>query len=206
MVAGRIRSASGAATVVTADLNDERHLSDFVDKAWSCFGTVDIWVNNAGADLLTGPEAKWSYEEKLQRLLDIDVRGTMLLGRLAGQRMFEAGSGALLNISWDQADRGMAGDSGELFAAAKNAIAGFSRSLALSLAPKVRVNCIAPGWIRTAWGEQAADYWQDRVREETPLKRWGTPQDIAALARFLVSSEADYMTGQVINANGGAVR
>jgi 3-oxoacyl-[acyl-carrier protein] reductase len=83
---------------------------------------------------------------------------------------------------------------------------GFTRSLALSLAPKVRVNCIAPGWIRTAWGAQASDEWQQRVVQETPLKRWGTPEDIAKFAHFLVSSEAAYLTGQVFNANGGAVR
>jgi 3-oxoacyl-[acyl-carrier protein] reductase len=120
--------------------------------------------------------------------------------------LYESGSGVILNIGWDQAERGMEGASGELFAAAKSAIMGFTRSLAVSLAPRVRVNCIAPGWIRTAWGEGASDVWQERVLRETPLARWGTPQDIAWLARFLVSDQASYLTGQVINANGGAVR
>ena len=83
---------------------------------------------------------------------------------------------------------------------------GLTRSLAVSLSPEVRVNCIAPGWIKTAWGETAGDVWQDRVLRETPLRRWGTPEDIAKLARFLVSDDAAYITGQVINANGGAVR
>ena len=100
----------------------------------------------------------------------------------------------------------MDGDSGELFATAKNAVMGFTRSLAVSLAPQVRVNCIAPGWIQTAWGDQASEYWQNRVLDETPLRRWGQPEDIAAVARFLLSDEASYMTGQVINVNGGAVR
>jgi 3-oxoacyl-[acyl-carrier protein] reductase len=100
----------------------------------------------------------------------------------------------------------MGGDSGELFAAAKSSIMGFTRSLAVSLAPQVRVNCIAPGWIRTAWGAQASEVWQERVIRETPLARWGTPQDIAWLARFLVSDQAAYITGQIISANGGAVR
>jgi 3-oxoacyl-[acyl-carrier protein] reductase len=83
---------------------------------------------------------------------------------------------------------------------------GFSRSLAVSLAPHVRVNCIAPGWIRTAWGETAGDVWQERVLTETPLARWGTPEDVAKLARFLASDDAEFMTGQVIRINGGAVR
>jgi 3-oxoacyl-[acyl-carrier protein] reductase len=100
----------------------------------------------------------------------------------------------------------MEGDSGELFATAKNAIMCFSRSLAVSLAPVVRVNCIAPGWIRTAWGATASEYWQNRVMTETPLRRWGEPQDIANMARYLLSDAASYITGQVINVNGGAVR
>ena len=113
---------------------------------------------------------------------------------------------ACLSVGWDQADRGMEGTSGELFAASKNAVMGFSRSLAVSLAPHVRVNCLAPGWIRTAWGERAGEVWQERVRKETPLGRWGTPEDVARLARFLASDDADFITGQVIRINGGAVR
>ena len=109
-------------------------------------------------------------------------------------------------MGWDQAETGMAGDSGELFAATKGAIMAFSRSLALSLAPAVRVNCLAPGWIRTAWGSGASAAWQERVLRETPLQRWGTPQDVAALARWLVSPAARYVTGQVVRCNGGAVR
>ncbi len=134
------------------------------------------------------------------------MRSAILLSRLAGQRMAEARRGVILNIGWDQADRGMEGLSGELFAASKNAVMGFSRSLAVSLAPHVRVNCIAPGWIRTAWGQTAGEVWQERVRKETPLARWGTPEDVAKLARFLASDDADFITGQVIRVNGGAVR
>lgn len=178
----------------------------FVDRAFAALGGCDIWINNAGADLLTGPAAELGYSEKLRVLLDVDVQATVLLGSEVGRYMKEQGSGVIINVGWDQADRGMEGNSGELFAVSKNAIMGFSRSLAVSLAPEVRVNCIAPGWILTAWGEGASDYWQDRVRKETPLDRWGTPQDIANLARYLVSDEASFITGQVINVNGGAVR
>jgi 3-oxoacyl-[acyl-carrier protein] reductase len=178
----------------------------FVDRAWKILGGIDVWVNNAGADLLTTPAAKHDFLDKLQMLLDVDVRSTLLLSKEVGRRMLDAGRGVILNIGWDQAERGMGGDSGELFAAAKSAIMGFTRSLAVSLAPTVRVNCIAPGWIRTAWGERASEAWQERVVRETPLARWGTPEDVAWLARFLASDQAAYITGQIINANGGAVR
>jgi len=167
---------------------------------------IDIWINNAGVDLLTGAATRQEYQEKLKLLFEIDVTSTVLLAREVGARMRDAGRGVILNIGWDQAERGMEGDSGELFAASKSAIMGFTRSLAVSLAPQVRVNCIAPGWIRTAWGAQASPAWQERVVRETPLARWGAPEDIAWLARFLVSDQAAYITGQVIMANGGAVR
>lgn len=205
-LAAEQRSLGRRATVVLADLGDAASLEEFVDRCWSELGGIDVWVNNAGADLLTGEAAKWNFDQKLQRLYEVDVRSTLLLSRLVGSRMLKAGGGVILNIGWDQAERGMEGDSGELFSAAKSAIMGFTRSLAVSLAPTVRVNCIAPGWIRTKWGEGASEVWQERVLRETPLKRWGTPEDIAAVARFLVSREASYITGQIINVNGGAER
>jgi 3-oxoacyl-[acyl-carrier protein] reductase len=195
------------AGVLCADLRDESQLGTIVRTCSELLqATPDIWVNNAGADVLTGADAVRPYAEKLQQLFEVDVRGTMLLSREIGQRMKSRGRGVILNIGWDQADQGMAGDSGELFSATKNAIIGFTKALALSLAPEVRVNAIAPGWIRTAWGHQAGPKWQQRVLAETPLRRWGEPDDVARLARFLVSDDAAYLTGQVINANGGAVR
>ncbi len=206
-VATAVRDLGRRAAVIAADLGDVQDCEQFVNECWeSELGRPSIWVNNAGADLLTGDAASMSYAEKLHRLYEVDVRGTVLLSRAIGRRMIDLGRGVILNIGWDQADRGMEGDSGELFSVSKNAIMGLTRSLALSLAPAVRVNAIAPGWIRTAWGEQAGDEWHQRVLRETPLDRWGEPQDIAKLARFLVSDEASYITGQVINANGGAVR
>ncbi len=205
-LADELRSDGSRVQVVMADLGREDQLSAFVEQSWSELGGVDIWINNAGADLLTGDGAALGFSQKLQRLYEVDVRGTLLLSRLIGAKMTAANGGTILNIGWDQAERGMAGDSGELFAASKSAIMGFTRSLSLSLAPKVRVNCIAPGWIRTKWGEGASSAWQERVLRETPLQRWGTPEDVAVMARFLVSSEASYITGQIINVNGGAER
>ncbi|MEW4487597.1 SDR family oxidoreductase [Thalassoglobus sp. JC818] len=204
-VVEQIKDTGGEADCVQANFLTDS-FPQFCEEVWETSGPIDIWVNNAGVDLLTGEGATLNYQEKLDRLLRVDVAGSVQLSKLVGQKMKERGSGTILNIGWDQADRGMEGDSAELFSTAKNAIMGFTRSLAVSLAPQVRVNCIAPGWIRTAWGDQASDDWQERVMRETPLKRWGLPEDLANLARFLVSEEANYLTGQVINANGGAIR
>ena len=175
-VASEIRDLGRRAQVVTADLGMADQLSAFCEAAWRCFGSVDLWMNNAGVDLLTGPGAKLGYREKLARLLEVDVQSTVLLSHLVGQRMLDAGRGVILNIGWDQADRGMEGASGELFAASKNAVMGFTRSLAVSLAPQVRVNCIAPGWIRTAWGEGASEVWQARVGTRTAANGGARPR------------------------------
>ena len=144
-LAEELRQLGSRVAVVMADLGCESGLSAFVDQCWSELQGVDVWVNNAGADLLTGDAATWEFSQKLQRLYEVDVRGTLLLSRLIGDKMVAAGGGTILNIGWDQAEQGMEGDSGELFAAAKSAIMGFTRSLSVSLAPKVRVNGIAPG-------------------------------------------------------------
>lgn len=205
-VANEVRSLGRRAEVFTGNLADPSACAHLVEQAWSAFDGIDVWVNNAGVDLLTGSAADLDFAQKLQQLYEVDIRSSILLSRDVGARMNEAAGGAIINIGWDQADRGMEGDSGEMFAASKNAIMGFTRSIAASLAPKVRVNCVAPGWIKTAWGDDASDYWQQRVINETPLQRWGTPDDVAAMIRFLASDSANFITGQVINVNGGAVR
>jgi 3-oxoacyl-[acyl-carrier protein] reductase len=116
---------------------------------------------------------------------------------------YNAGQLSILNMGWDQADQGMAGDSGLLFGATKGAIMAATKSLAQSLAPEVRVNCVAPGWIRTAWGESASEAWQVRATKESLMGRWGTADDVAELAVFLSSGAASFISGQVIPVNGG---
>ncbi len=202
-VAAEIRRALAEAHVLLVDLADPANHERLVEQAWQWRGGVDIWVNNAGADVLTGAAASWPFDRKLEELWRVDVAATMRLSRLIGPRMKARGSGVILNMGWDGADRGMAGDSGELFAAVKGAVMAFSRSLARSLAPQVRVNCVAPGWIKTAWGERASETWQARAQRESLLRRWGLPEDVAHVARFLVSPAAGFVTGQVIHINGG---
>jgi 3-oxoacyl-[acyl-carrier protein] reductase len=201
-VAAEIRSLGGESHVVLADLSEPAEHDRLVDAAWS-WRPIDVWVNNAGADVLTGEAANWSFEDKLSALWTVDVVGTLRLSRAVGQRMKQRGHGVILNIGWDQAATGMAGDSGEMFAAVKGAVMAATRSLAKSLAPQVRVNCLAPGWIRTAWGERASADWQHRAQRESLLGRWGEPLDVARVACFLASPAAEFINGQVININGG---
>jgi 3-oxoacyl-[acyl-carrier protein] reductase len=189
-----------------ADLRDAAAVTQLVERAWQTLPGLDVWINNAGADVLTGNAAKRPFTQKLRELLAVDVEATMLLSREIGKRMKAQGRGVILNMGWDQAETGMEGDSGQLFAASKGAVMAFTKSLALALAPEVRVNCLAPGWIQTAWGKSASRTWQERAIRETPLARWGTPDDVARVACWLVSDEASFLTGQIIRVNGGAVR
>ncbi len=206
-VARAVRDLGRCSEVLCADLAEPGTHESFVERAWDCLEGVEIWVNNAGADVLTGPAADWSFREKLEVLWRTDVLGTIELSRCVGRRMREvahpAHNRSILNIGWDQAECGMAGDSGEMFAAVKGAVMAFTKSLAKSLAPQVRVNCLAPGWIRTAWGAEASEYWQRRASGESLLQRWGTPEDVAQVAGFVVSPAASFITGQIIAVNGG---
>ncbi|HEX3654917.1 MAG TPA: SDR family oxidoreductase [Pirellulales bacterium] len=205
-VAAELRASGAQADVLLADVADPAQREQLVEQAWQRRGSIDIWFNNAGADVLTGPPAGWPFERKLALLWQVDVCGTMHLSRLIGARMQERSAGAIINMGWDQAELGMAGDSGELFAATKGAVMAFSKSLAQSLAPHVRVNCVAPGWIRTAWGQDASEAWQQRARRESLLDRWGTPEDVARVVCFLASPAAGFITGQVLPVNGGLRR
>jgi 3-oxoacyl-[acyl-carrier protein] reductase len=201
-VAVHARSLGRDTRVVLADLSDPAEQDRLVDTAWK-WRPIDIWINNAGVDVLTGAAAEWSFEEKLAALWKVDVVASLRLSRDVGRRMRERGSGVILNMGWEQVETGMAGDSGEIFSAIKGAVMAATRSLAKSLAPNVRVNCIAPGWIRTEWGEQASSDWQERAKRESLVARWGEPEEVARVARFLVSPAASFVNGQIIAINGG---
>ena len=113
-----------------------------------------MWVNNAGADVLTGEAAGWEWEHKLDVLLAVDLKGTIACSYAVGDVMrAQDGGGAIINMSWDHVTSGMAGENPQLFAAVKGGVLAFSKSLALSLAPDVRVNVLSPGWIETSFGE-----------------------------------------------------
>jgi len=219
-VADEIRNLQRQSYVCVADLSDCNTHQRLVDTAWNWAAEistrtepthgVNIWVNNAGVDVLTGDASGWSFEDKLERLWAVDVVATMRLSRINGARMRAATANVkrndnrcILNMGWDQAQTGMAGDSGEMFSAIKGAVMAFTKSLAHSLAPEIRVNCLAPGWIKTSWGNDASEYWDGRATSESLLGRWGSPDDVARVARFLASPSASFLNGQTIPINGG---
>jgi 3-oxoacyl-[acyl-carrier protein] reductase len=204
--AAAVAERIGRALVAQADLSTRGGCEALVAQARERLGGLDVWVNNAGADVLTGEAADWDWEDKLDVLLAVDLKGTVACSYAAGAVMREQPSGGtILNMSWDHVTVGMADENPELFSAVKGGVLAFSKSLARSLAPRVRVNVLCPGWIETRFAQQADRDFHRSVAESTPLARWGRPEDVAVAALWLASPEAGFITGQAVNINGGVV-
>lgn len=200
-----IAAAGGEAVAVQADVRDPVTAPRLVATALTTFGRLDVWMNNAGADILTGANRALSLEEKLRLLLEVDLIGTFHGARAAAAAM-RASGGSIINVAWDHVWQGYPTDYGVLFGAAKGGVVGLSMSLARQVAPRVRVNVLAPGWIKTAWGSEGAGAALDaKIIGMTPLARWGLPDDLAGAALFLASDAASFITGQVLAVNGGVV-
>jgi 3-oxoacyl-[acyl-carrier protein] reductase len=205
-VAERIVRRGGQAQVARADLGSRGGCEALVEEARERLGGLDVWVNNAGADVLTGEAAGWDWERKLDVLLAVDLKGTVACSYAVGPLMREQpAGGTIVNMSWDHVTTGMAGENPELFSAVKGGVLAFSKSLARGLAPQVRVNVVCPGWIETAFAREADRDFRRSVADSTPLGRWGRPEDVAAAALWLASPEAGFISGQAVNINGGVV-
>jgi len=201
-----IRSLARRSAVIQLDLADERSVRDLGPAATGALGRVDAWINNAGADILTGDGAALSSMEKLDLLLAVDLRGTIVASWQAVELLqAQSTGGVIINMSWDHVLTGMPGRNPQLYAAVKGGVLAFSKSLARSVAPRIRVNVLAPGWIETSFGASVDENVRRDVANSTPLKRWGTPDDVAGAAVFLASPAASYLTGQAILIGGGAV-
>jgi 3-oxoacyl-[acyl-carrier protein] reductase len=217
--AGRIQHQSqmqgshAQVVCMTGNLADRAARRELVRAAFAWQGSVEAWVNNAGADVLTGGASQLSFDERLELLWRVDVEGTIAVSRLVTDAMHNSRAGdvapgafrpVLINVGWDQAWLGMEGEAGQLFGPIKGAVMAFTRSLALSVAPRVRVNCVAPGWIQTSWGAASAStYWDHRAKAEAAMERWGTPQDVAEAIAWLASPQALFVHGQTLEINGG---
>ena len=201
-----IRARGRRAEVFETDVSLEEDIASLTEGVVRAFGRVDAWINNAGADILTGPGSRLTRMEKLDLLLAVDVRGTVLASWAAVDLMrTQSRGGAIINMSWDHVGIGMPGENPILYSAAKGGILSFSKSLAREVAPHIRVNVLAPGFIETSFGEGANAKWRREVVERTPLKRWGLPEDLAGAAVYLASDASAFVTGQALAVNGGVV-
>lgn len=189
-----------------ADLANDNDVDRLADFAFENLGVIQTWVNNAGLDVLTGAAAEWDFQKKLEALMRVDLIGTTRLSRSVASRLQNQSCPSppsITFIGWDQAPLGMEGDAGQMFGPVKAAVMAFAASMAQELAPTVRVNTVAPGWILTSWGESTSDYWDQRAKGDALMKRWGTPDDVARTVRYVADPGATFVTGQTIAVNGG---
>lgn len=203
--AREIRALGRRAEVVRTDISRGDEIEALVGRLRQSFDRVDVWINNAGADILTGEASRFSRLQKLDLVLAVDLRGTVMASWAAVDLLREQGGGTIINMAWDHISQGMKGDNPAVYSAAKGGVASFSRSLARDVAPAIRVNILAPGFIETAFGEEADPKFRQKVIEMTPLRRWGNPDDVAGAAVFLASDDSAFLTGQTIMVNGGVV-
>ena len=206
-VVREIQELPAQALAVQADVADADAIGNLIATARAEFGRIDVWVNNAGADILTGAGAALTDRQKLSRLIEVDLKGTIQCSWAAAEVMQRQGHGhgVIINLSWDQALHGYQGTNPQMFSAVKAGVQAFSKSLAKTVAPAVRVNVLAPGWIATSFATDVMEeeYYQARCAE-IPLQRFGTPADVARAAVFMASDDASYITGTTLNVGGGA--
>jgi 3-oxoacyl-[acyl-carrier protein] reductase len=203
--AREIRGLGRQVEIVRTDVSRADDIEALVKHLRQSFDRMDVWINNAGADILTGETGRLSRLQKLDLVLAVDLRGTVMASWAAVDLMRAQGGGTIINMAWDHVTRGMEGENPAVYSAAKGGVASFSRSLARDVAPAIRVNILAPGFIETAFGQEADLKFRQKVIDMTPLRRWGTPEDVAGAALFLASDDSAFLTGQMIMVNGGVV-
>lgn len=201
-----VRAAGAQATTLAGDLADAGDVDRICEESFRRLGMIQTWVNNAGVDVLTGDSVDLTFDEKARLLFDVDVLGTIRLSRAVVSRMRLQATkfpSSMTLIGWDQAPSGMEGEAGQMFGPVKAAVMAFSASLAQAAAPKVRVNTVAPGWIRTSWGESTNAYWDRRARRQSLMGRWGTPEDVARAIVYASMPANTFTSGAVLEVNGG---
>ncbi len=203
MLAQEITEMGQRAIVLQADLSEPEQCTRLVNEAHDTLEHIDVWVNNAGASANSREGNGLSEVERFERMMAVDVMATWQCSRKVEPYMRDGG--CILTTGWDSALSGMAGLPAQLYAMSKGAVVSLTRCLALEYAPRVRVNCIAPGYVENDWSGGVSAAFHQRVEQTIPLKRWGTPADIVEAALFLASPAASFITGQVLLVNGGAV-
>ncbi len=184
------------------DVRSFEQVSAAIDEIVKRYQHLDILVNNAGITR-DGLLMRMS-EEDWDSVLDINLKSVFNCTKAASRSMMSQRSGKIVNVASVVGIMGNAGQAN--YAASKAGIIGFTRSIAKELASRnIQVNAIAPGFIETPMTAKLNDEQRKKLADEIPLKRMGTPQDVAALVKFLSSPDSDYITGQVICVDGGMI-
>ena len=188
--------------MVKADVSNEEDVNNMVEKVISEFGKIDVLVNNAGItkDTLLMRMSK----EDFDKVIDINLKGTFLVTKAVSKYMMKKRCGSIINLS---SVVGVAGNSGQSnYSASKAGIIGFTKSIAKELASRnIRANAVAPGFIETDMTNVLKDEVKESIGNQIPLKRMGTAREVAEVIYFLGTEKSSYITGQVINIDGGMV-
>ena len=188
--------------LVKADVSKEEEVANLVNKAIEEFGKIDVLVNNAGItkdNLLIRMS-----EEEFDKVIEINLKGTFLVTKAVTKYMMKKRQGSIINLASVVGVVGNAGQSN--YSASKAGIIGFTKSVAKELASRnIRANAVAPGFIETDMTSVLKDEVKENIYNQIPLKRMGNAREVAELIYFLGSEKSSYITGQVINVDGGMV-
>ena len=199
------RSLGVQSLAVQGDVSQTHEAAAVVEKTLNYFGRLDLVVANAG--IWEGAPVDEMSDEVWDRVINHNLRGTWTICRAAVPAMRRQGSGAIVIVSSTAGQRGEAGYSN--YAASKGGQISFAKSLAIELAPNIRVNCVAPGWVDTELNDPVfgpgTNGYKHEVEQAIPLHRIATADDVASAIVFLGSDWARHITGEVLNINGGSV-
>ncbi len=200
-----IIKAGGSATVVTVDVSKRADVSAMMAHTLQAYGRLDCAFNNAG---INGTQAgargkltaEWT-EEEFDRVITVNLKGTWLCMKAELARMVEQGSGSIVNTASLAGLTGFRTTAG--YAASKHAIVGLTKTAAIEYAPKVRVNCICPGWIATDMTAATIAQRGEELLARVPFREFGHPEDVGEMACWLLSARARLVTGGAFTVDGG---
>ena len=201
-VSGQSTANELGAHFIKTDISNEESVNALFNFVSSEFGQLDILVNNAG--ILADSTLKKLDPDSFDAVINVNLRGVYLCGRAAADIMIEQGSGVILNASSVVAHHGNFGQTN--YVASKAGVIGITKVWARELGKDgIRVNAVAPGFIQTNMTAGMPEKVVNMMGDKVPLKRWGQPEDVANAYTFLASDEASYITGAVLNVDGGVV-
>jgi 3-oxoacyl-[acyl-carrier protein] reductase len=201
LLVDKIEQKKGTIFPIKADISKVNEVKSMVQTTIEEFGRIDILINNAGityrASFLDSTEDMWD------EIMDVNLKGTYLCSKEVAPLMLNQGKGKIINIAsvCGLAERISLGNTS--YVVSKAGMIGLTRSLAINLGPHITVNAICPGWIETDMTATLSPEKKDKHINEAPLKRVGSPEEVAYTALFLASDESNFITGEIITVSGG---
>ncbi|MFY7929131.1 MAG: beta-ketoacyl-ACP reductase [Oligoflexus sp.] len=188
------------AKIFQADLSQEDSCKELAKNVKEAFGRIDVLINNAGMSI--DQLITFAKPSEFDQILDVNLKSVFNLTKAVSRVMIKQKSGRIINVTSVVGHTGNAGQS--MYAASKGAITAFTKSIAADLASfGILANCVAPGFIKTDMTDALPAEAQEGILSKVPLKRLGSPEEVASCVRFLASEGSSYITGSTLHVNGG---